>query len=499
MSNPNREPLDSRREHRTKFVYDRRTGRPTPFHATPPQTAPSSSSSDSQPAESFNSEEPNNSAGEYTDSATEYVDRYFPIPTRRMFNNFNILRQRRFENSRRVDFDSLRALGVEQQFIYLTERVGFTRTFWDIEHNSYKKLTHEFLSSLQLKHNKDDKPYIKFQLGGRNHNLWVSQLRNWFGFHPEPETSLLEFREEMDKDQFWNLISGMPRGSVENREYKSLNIPHPVLRCTMRAIAVTIFARGETVSRANVEDLALLDHMLRPDSELVRPDLMLIMIHHWLALQRSNRTGGNITIGAYVTLIADRIGVPTTGDVLCRGPTSLNTEAFRQARMIKLIKGAAGHSNKYFWIMPDGSANFRLPISAPLSLEDRSTWLFTRPAPTRASTPSSPEEDEAMPDVTTPTPQVHASTSAAQTSQHTDPSISDLYQLVSSMQAMQVDMRTTQLAMRTTQIHHDDILYDIQYQLSEHSERVAAIEDELRDWRFYEEHGFYPGPSSPQH
>ena len=74
-----------------------------------------------------------------------------------------------------------------------------------------------------------------------------------------------------------------------------------------------------------------------------------------------------------------------------------------------------------------------------------------------------------------------------------------LYQLVSSMQAMQVDMRTTQLAMRTTQIHHDDILYDIQYQLSEHSERVAAIEDELRDWRFYEEHGFYPGPSSPQH
>ena len=104
-----------------------------------------------------------------------------------------------------------------------------------------------------------------------------------------------------------------------------------------------------------------------------------------------------------------------------------------------------------------------------------------------------------MPDATTPTPQVHASTSAAQTSQPTDPSISDLYQLVSSMQAMQVDMRTTQLAMRTTQIHHDDILYDIQYQLSEHSERVAAIEDELRDWRFYEEHGFYPGPSSPQH
>ena len=111
--------------------------------------------------------------------------------------------------------------------------MGFTRTFWDIEHNSYKKLTHEFLSSLQLKHNKNDKPYIKFQLGGHNHNLWVSQLRDWFGFHPEPETSLLEFREEMDKDQFWNLITGMPRGSVENREYKSLNIPHPILRCTM--------------------------------------------------------------------------------------------------------------------------------------------------------------------------------------------------------------------------------------------------------------------------
>ena len=104
-----------------------------------------------------------------------------------------------------------------------------------------------------------------------------------------------------------------------------------------------------------------------------------------------------------------------------------------------------------------------------------------------------------MPDATTPTPQMHAYTSAAQTSQPTDPFIRDLYQLISSMQAMQVDMRATQLAMRTTQIHHDDILYDIQHELSEQSERVAAIEDELRDWRFYDEHGYYSGPYPPQH
>ena len=99
-----------------------------------------------------------------------------------------------------------------------------------------------------------------------------------------------------------------------------------------------------------------------------------------------------------------------------------------------------------------------------------------------------------MPDATTHTPQMHASTS-----QPTDPSIRDLYQLISGMQAMQVDMRATQLAMRTTQIHHDDILYDIQHELSEQSERVAAIEDELRDWRFYDEHGYYSGPYPPQH
>jgi hypothetical protein len=430
----------------------------------------------------------NNSSGEYTDSATEHIEKFFPIPTRRMFNHFDTLRQRRFENTRRVDFDSLRFLGFEEQFVHLTTRVGFTRAFWDIEHNSYKKLTHEFLSSLQLKRNKNDTPYIKFQLGGHIHHLWLSQLREWFGFHPEPETSLLEFREEIDKDQFWNLITGMQRGSVENREYKSLNIPHPILRCTMRAIAITIFARGETVSRANVEDLALLDHMLRPDSELVRPDLMLIMITHWLDIQRSTRTGGNITMGAYVTLIADRLGVPTTNDVLCKGPTSLDIAAFRSARMIKFEK------SKYFWIMPDGSANYQLPLSAPLSFEDRSTWLFTRPAPARASAPPPPEEDEDMPDATTHTPQMHASTS-----QPTDPSIRDLHQLISSMQAMQVDMRATQLAMRTTQIHHDDILYDIRQELSEQSERVAAIEDELRDWRFYDEHGYYSGPYPPQH
>lgn len=68
-----------------------------------------------------------------------------------MFSYFNILRQRKCENTRMVDFDTLRKFGVEDQFLHLTGRIRFSPTIWAIEANSYNKLTMEFLSSLQLK------------------------------------------------------------------------------------------------------------------------------------------------------------------------------------------------------------------------------------------------------------------------------------------------------------------------------------------------------------
>lgn len=151
--------------------------------------------------------------------------------------------------------------------------------------------------------------------------------------------------------------------------------------------------------------------------------------------------------------------------------------------------------------MPDGVTQYEMSFPAPLSFDDRSTWLFTAPPqaapapppspPVSAHPHSPPAADVPMTEAPASPAQARASISAAATSHPTDPTLQDLYQLMSAM-------RATQLGMQATQIRHDNALYDIQYQLHEQSEQIGAIEEKLRDYRFYDEYGYYPGPSCPR-
>ena len=146
-----------------------------------------------------------------------------------MFERFQILKTRKCKNTPKIDFTALRAFGIEQDFLFLTGRIGFTPEFLGIEHNGYQVLTLEFLSSLQLKWDVEDQSYIKFRMCGETCYVPVAILRQWFGLPTNPTTHDLTFREGLDKDHFWNLITGM-RG-CKNSDYKGLNIPHPLLRC----------------------------------------------------------------------------------------------------------------------------------------------------------------------------------------------------------------------------------------------------------------------------
>lgn len=116
-----------------------------------------------------------------------------------------------------------------------------------------------------------------------------------------------------------------------------------------------------------------MDHMLRKDKELEWPDLMLIMVRHWLDLQRSTRVRGTITIHAFVTHIADRLEVLTASDELCKGPIALDAEAFCLAKFITIQRGTACSSDKYFLCTPHDSTRYQMPFPASLSFEDRST------------------------------------------------------------------------------------------------------------------------------
>jgi ATHILA ORF-1 family len=71
-------------------------------------------------------------------------------------------------------------------------------------------------------------------------------------------------------------------GYHDYKEYRATSIKHPVIRCIQRALAQTIFARGDDIEEVTIEEIELLDHILAPESRLERPDLMLLMEKHWM-------------------------------------------------------------------------------------------------------------------------------------------------------------------------------------------------------------------------
>jgi len=239
------------------------------------------------------------------------------------------------------------------------------------------------------------------------------------------------------------------------------------------------------VARVNEEDLWLLDHMLRPEAQLERPDLMLFMVLHWIEVRKNKKVGGSIHIGAYVTLIAERLGVQTTDYTLSTGAIFMDTRAYERATFLRIERGPAGHRDRYFWRLLTGPA-VPMPIHAPISVDDETSWFYSGPPPAAPQAPPSPHaqpdpeephhEDIHMADASSPPP-VYPPSYAAGPSTFTagpstssaspsypppiaDPTIQDVYRLV-------YDMRR----------EHGAILYDLQ-------QRIDDIEEEMRAWRF---------------
>ena len=426
----------------------------------------------------YDSDESEHSSGEYTDSAQPLEKDNFPIPTRRMLDNFQALDERTIENTHKVDLDALEELGLKEDFLSLTGRVGFSEEFWAIEADTYTKCTKEFLSSLELKEDAQEQPYIKFRLCRQTHRIPVATLRGWFGLPKICPVSRLTFREGYNKDQFWKLLTGArPKN---NRDYKSRNIPHPLLRVVHRALACTIFARGETLSRANNEDLMLIDLMLTP-GHVSTPDLMSFMIEHWIEVQQYRRTGGKISCGAYVTFIGEKLGLQFPANDRCTiGARKMDLDALRLALFIRIDSGPAGFRDIYHWKFADGSDR-EIPFEAPISFTDPSSWLVSKTFPP----PPTPLEDEHMEDV--------PSSSQVPRSHTTDPSLHDMYQL---MQDMSISQREHGVILRDIQQqtrHNTTRLDEFGVQMRSYDNRMGAIEDELREWRQYDGYD-YPDP-----
>jgi len=297
----------------------------------------------------------------------------------------------------------------------------------------------------------------------QTHRVYLPALREWFGFHRNPTTETLSFREGWDRETFWGMITGCPRSA--NQEFRARFISHPVLRIMQRALAATIFARGETMNRANAPDLMLMDTMLRSDTEY--PDLALIMVNHWIGQRANPKHGGKIKIGSYVELIKQRLGLEAfPGRDPCPGPTLMTADSYRQGLFINISRGPAGHSDYYDWRFANGTTR-RLPFGPSIDVQDPSTWLA-----------------EALPPP--PTSDIPSSSSQPPTARQfpSDPTLRDLYSLMADIRDTQQEQGRHITAIQQQTTLHTSRLDEISDHMEDSATRLGDIEDQFRDWRF---------------
>jgi hypothetical protein len=142
-------------------------------------------------------------------------------------------------------------------------------------------------------------------------------MRSWFGF-PEPETQYIGYGPdtgvpENQSDghaEFWYRLTGMELAPNSPIDIRVNHIIHPALRYMYRTLAHTVFSRGESSLRPTHEDLTLLATMLRHRRDgFERPDLMMLMVRHWVSIWGFGRSTGQITCGSYITRIASYLQV----------------------------------------------------------------------------------------------------------------------------------------------------------------------------------------------
>ena len=183
-----------------------------------------------------------------------------PQPSEEERSRRAFLSTKEFQSTAVIDFSFLAEMGILDEFLRLTERVGFTRAFWEIpsHHPTYRQLTIQFLSTLSLETLPDQSYAITFRLLGRNYQVTLSELESVFHLQRHDTEYLGYVSEDHETSEgetqttlraaFWQRITGqeLPLTGADPRVNE---IVHPVLRVICRFLGYSLCARGESSLR----------------------------------------------------------------------------------------------------------------------------------------------------------------------------------------------------------------------------------------------------------
>jgi hypothetical protein len=151
-----------------------------------------------------------------------------------------------------------------------------------------------------------------------------------------------------------------------------------VFRYIQRALAFTIFARGETVGTMGESEIyfiyAMLHAQARPEA---LPNVSTFSIDHILGVRDNVSHGGMISIGGLVTRLTIHHGVlPAEGPVYRVLATRLQKQTeFIDMTYLQTAGIFSQHGDSYFFTSRGGQ-HIPLPLPVPIDRADSTTWIL---------------------------------------------------------------------------------------------------------------------------
>uniref|UniRef100_A0A803N020 Arabidopsis retrotransposon Orf1 C-terminal domain-containing protein n=1 Tax=Chenopodium quinoa TaxID=63459 RepID=A0A803N020_CHEQI len=204
---------------------------------------------------------------------------------------------------------------------------------------TYKRLTLEFLSTLQVQRDTNKTPRrITFQLMNSLHNLTIRRINQVFGW---PTTRTIGPRDSYPRNynagEFWRKITSL--FEYNPRTDKATTIIHPGFRLSQRTTTNTTFVRGDSSWVVSTRELYFLWHLSEGITTL---DVGFWLVDH---LEDVATGSDNITTGGMITIIAAALNLDFADEEVCLGPTQLDMQSLRTVRWVVDAEGA----HPYLW------------------------------------------------------------------------------------------------------------------------------------------------------
>ncbi|KAJ3684756.1 hypothetical protein LUZ61_013920 [Rhynchospora tenuis] len=307
---------------------------------------------------------PSRSSSQSMDEGDDEILGLIFCTSTKMTEAVHYFQTKKIENTRFVDLDTIEKMGILEDFLHVTQKGGVERRFWDIRRPTYKRLTVEFLASLEVKV-EDDEHVIHYRLLDNDYSSTASEISELFGFTPGDE-----FKGKIDED-LWRYMTGMNERPSE--QPKGKYIQHPVFRMIQRGLGHTIFARGESAAKMRKEEFMVMTRMAF-GAIYKQLDLAVMMIKYWEKVAKGRRAGeGQITMGGYITCLAELKGIDP---VRLEQLTEATAPSLMDAPYLRSIEFLAGPDEGPWAWRNHVREPVPLPLSWRFSLREESTWLM---------------------------------------------------------------------------------------------------------------------------